>query len=223
MLSLERGDVGFAQRGVGGLDYKPTAIGHRVARIEAKIEQRIFELIGVGVCTPQPVGQHGLENDCLANRSTQQLANVRDEFVGVQGLRRQRLLAREGEETCRQRGRAPCALHRHIPSPLHSGQSERIGQVRHLATDDVEAAHDQGQQIVEIVRDAPRQLPNRVHLLRLMQLLFKTTPLRHVVGADNDAAESARLLGRWRNNRLDHRVALGSLVSVRRSRLKACR
>ena len=43
------------------------------------------------------------------------------------------------------------------------------------------------------MRDAAGQLSNRLHLLRLMQLLFKTTPLRHVVGADNDAAKRAQL------------------------------
>ena len=67
------------------------------------------------------------------------------------------------------------------------------------------------------MRDATGQLSNRVHLLRLMQLLFKTTPLCHVMGADNDAAGGARLLRRRRNNGLDHLVALDSLISVRRS------
>ena len=43
---------------------------------------------------------------------------------------------------------------------------------------------------------AASQLSNRVHLLRLMQLLFKMTPFRHIVGADNDPAKRARLLGR---------------------------
>ena len=45
------------------------------------------------------------------------------------------------------------------------------------------------------MRNATRQLSNRFHLLRLMQLLFKTTPLRHVAGADNDAAKRAKLPG----------------------------
>src|ERR1700722_12550991 len=72
------------------------------------------------------------------------------------------------------------------------------------------------------MRNATRQLPNRVHLLRSMQLLFKTTAVRNIVGADNDPAKRAKLLGRRRNNSLDHLVALGSLVSVGRSCPKAC-
>jgi hypothetical protein len=55
-----------------------------------------------------------------------------------------------------------------------------------------------------------------------MQLLFKTTALRNIVGADNDPAKRAKLLGRRRNNSLDHLVAPGSLVSVGRSCPKAC-
>ena len=75
--------------------------------------------------------------------------------------------------------------------------------------------------MLKSLRDATRQLANRVHLLRLMQLLFKTTPLRHIAGADNDAAKRAKLPGRRRDNSLNHGIALGSLVSVGRSRLKA--
>jgi hypothetical protein len=54
-----------------------------------------------------------------------------------------------------------------------------------------------------------------------MQLLFKTTSLRDIVGADNDPVESARFLRRWGDNGLDHLFALSSLISVRCSRLEA--
>ena len=154
--------------------------------------------------------QHGLENDCFADafdaagRKRPRRVCWRPRPADVSACCREKASRRVVNEAARC---APC-IAISLPS-FHSGQSKRIGQVRHLATDDVEAADDQGQQIVEIVRDAARQLPDRVHLLRLMQLLLKTTSFGHVVGADDDAAESAGLLGRRRNNRLDHRVALG--------------
>ena len=71
------------------------------------------------------------------------------------------------------------------------------------------------------MRDAARELSDRLHLLRLMQLLLETTSFRHVVGADDDAARRAGLLRRRRNNRLDHGVALSSFVSVWRSLTQA--
>jgi hypothetical protein len=55
-----------------------------------------------------------------------------------------------------------------------------------------------------------------------MQLLLETTSFGHVVGADDNPTRRAGLLRRRRNNRLDDRVALYSLVLVRRALAQTC-
>jgi hypothetical protein len=56
----------------------------------------------------------------------------------------------------------------------------------------------------------------------LLQLLLETPALRHVVRADDNPTWRAGLLRRRRNNRLDDRVALSSLVSVCRALAQTC-
>jgi len=88
-----------------------------------------------------------------------------DQFVGVHGLRIERLLARERQQTLGQ-----------LRRPLRADQCivERAFGARldDAALGDAEIADDDGQEIVEVVRDAAGQLADRFHLLRLPQRLF---------------------------------------------------
>ena len=76
------------------------------------------------------------------------------------------LSAREGEELPRQLGAtlrgalAACAMRRER-SIRRRGASEQL-----------EVPEDRGEEIVEVVRDAAGELPDRLHLLRLAQRLF---------------------------------------------------
>ena len=95
--------------------------GHRIARVDGQVEDRGLELAGVGMDAPQAAGQHGLEPDGLAERAAQQVGDAADELVGVDRLGRQRLLAREGQQPLRQRGRALRAVDRRIDELAHVG------------------------------------------------------------------------------------------------------
>ena len=44
------------------------------------------------------------------------------------------------------------------------------------------------------MRDAAGELSDRLHLLRLMQLLLETTSFRHIVSADDDPTAARRAL-----------------------------
>ena len=52
----------------------------------------------------------------------------------------------------------------------------RVRQMDELAVDGVEPAEHQRQQVVEVVRDAAGELAQRLHLLRLAQLLLEAAP-----------------------------------------------
>ena len=69
------------------------------------------------------------------------------------------------------------------------------GSCVELAVDGVEPAEHQRQHVVEVVRDAAGELAERLHLLRLAQLLLEAPAFGHVAGADDDAPRFPSRLG----------------------------
>ena len=154
-------DVGLVQRGVRRLDGELSALRHGVPRVDGEIEDRALQLVLVGLDRPQARRKHALELDLLAERPVQELRHVPDENVEVERLRLERLSPREGEQAAGQPRRALGALERHGDAAIDS----RF--VAPAPPDDVETADDEGEEIVEVVRDAPGELADRLHLLGL--------------------------------------------------------
>ena len=154
-----------------------------------------------------------LRHDRLAERPLKKFAQGGDEGVGIDPLRLQRLPAREGQQPARQRPRPLHALKRERRRLLDPRSCLRLGKLRHLAVDRVETAEDDGQHVVEVVRHAAGELAQRIHLLRLTELLLKSAPLGHVVGADHDAAGIALLARNRRRHRLDDLAGMDPLVA----------
>ena len=93
------------------------------------------------------------------------------------------LLAGEGQHSLRQRRAAFGRGHRIVEIAAD------IRAVRHALAGKVEAADDDGEQIVEIMGDAAGQLADRVHLLRLddgvtrgVERLLRFAPFGQVAG-----------------------------------------
>jgi hypothetical protein len=144
---------------VHGLDNEAPARGHRIAGVDRQIEQRALALGEVGRGEPEIAGKAGVDDDVLAQGTTQEFDHAGDHGVGVDRLRPQGLAPRKGEEAGGQRGGTKGARHRDVGrAPLG-----RIGRQPPLQT--LDPAHDDGQQIVEIMRDAAGELPDRLHLL----------------------------------------------------------
>ena len=94
-------------------------------------------------------------------------------------LRLQRLLAREGEQLAHQAGGA----HRVLPHLVDLGEGGIAGRVAHQQQ--IAIADDRLQQIVEVVRDAARELADRLHLLRLRELRLERLLLGGVDEIEN--------------------------------------
>ena len=109
----------------------------------------------------------------LAERAAQQVGHAGDELVASTGSRLQRLPAREGEQPLRQRGRA---LRAAASAMSTAGAAAGRRPSAQAALEQVEIAEDDGQQVVEVVRDAAGELADRLHLLRLQQLLRGPVP-----------------------------------------------
>ena len=109
-----------------------------------------------------------LDLDLRPDRAPDQVRHAEDELVDVGRLGVERLAPREGEEAVRQRCRA-------LRGPL--GCDEVAIEVVdpplcHALLQEVQAARDAGQQVVEIVREAAGELAHSLHLLALAQRLL---------------------------------------------------
>jgi hypothetical protein len=63
-----------------------------------------------------------------------------------------------------------------------------------LGEDEAGAAHNHGQEIIEIVRDATRQQTNALQLLRLPQAFFDLPPLGDLHAHANEADRVAAIV-----------------------------
>ena len=177
------------------------ALRHRVARIDREIENRQLELIGIDPRRRQSLRNVKPQRDARPQRALEQIAHALDQPTQIDRHRAQILLARERQQPLGQRSAALGALHRAIDQPMQT----RI--VRQALAQQVEIAHHRHQQIVEVMRDAAGELPDRLHLLRLAQLLLRLFAGRDFLHQVGGALLDALLEGR---GQFRQRRALGS-------------
>ncbi len=118
-----------------------------------------------------PGARIGVNLDPLADRSVEQVDHAADQRVDVDHLGLQRLASGEGEQLAGQRRGARRGLDHRLgeADPLVLGEAR---PAQHVGR-----ALDHGQEIVEIVSDAAGQLAERLHLVRLAQLVLGLGPL----------------------------------------------
>jgi hypothetical protein len=132
---------------------------------------------GAGGCPPAPATGPGRGRSparCSPDGPAQHVLHLRDEVVQRRRLEVQHLLPAEREELAGERGgRFPGFPD--LPELGRPGVSGlRAGE------EDVAVADDDGQQVVEVVRDPSRQAPHRLHLLRLPELFLQPHAVRDV-------------------------------------------
>ena len=114
-----------------------------------------------------------LQRHVLAQKPSQHVGHVADDFIHVQSLGLDELAAAEGEQLPRQAGGALGGLGDLLRGArrrfLQSGRHQQRG-----------VAVNDGEDVVEIVRDAAGKLADGLHFLRLAQLLLQP-PLRRDV------------------------------------------
>jgi len=119
------------------------------------------------------------------------LQRALDRLVEIQDLPGDGLLARERQQLARQVGRPFCGT---LDFPEIGAERQR--RIRVLERQ-LHVSHDHAEHVVEVVRHASRQPPDRLHLLRLEQLRLKGFLLRFRPLAFGDVAarhhESVRL------------------------------
>ena len=153
---------------VGGLDGDAPAIRHRVAGVDAEVEQRILELARIDQHRPQPARGHHFEGDRRADGAAEQILHAHHQPVHVGGLRVQGLAPREGEQAVGQRRRALGGTLRGVDVAVDLGDPP----LREAGLQQFERAGDAGEQIVEVMGEPAGELAHRLHLLALAQGLL---------------------------------------------------
>ena len=161
-----------------GLHGDRAAARHGVAGVQEDVEQRHLGLGRVDAGVPEVRGEVLPQDDVVAQRPLGHLAHALDEAVDVEEAPLQPLLAREGEQLMGQLGGPlggvanglACAAQ---PPDIDAGMVDQ--RQHHLVV-----ARDDLQEVVEIVRDAARELPEALHLLGLMQALLRVAAAGHV-------------------------------------------
>ncbi len=147
-----------------GLEHQPTALFHRVARVDGEVDHHLLELARVGLDAAQIGSQFEHQLDLIADQTLQHLVHVRQHPVDVEHLALHHLPAAEREQLPRQhRGRLPGAVH------LQDVGADRM-VLAELLDHELAVPEDAGEQVVEVVRDAAGELADRFHLLRLAEL-----------------------------------------------------
>ena len=143
---------------------KAAALRHSVAGIEAEIQQRQFQLIGIDPDVRNLRLEMQLDADRRSERSLQHFQHAVHQLAHIDGLWPQFLAPRKREQAFGQGG----AALRAFPGGLQIALRPRIIELS--AGQIVQAAHDAHQQIVEVVRQTAGQLTQAFHLLHFMHL-----------------------------------------------------
>ena len=136
----------------------------------------------IGVHHPGFRVQRDTHLHVFAHQAPQHRPHLLHHAVEIQHARFEDLLAAEGQQLPGQSRGALSGL-----VDLHEAGPQRIARAQ-LAEQQLAVAVDHRQQVVEVVRHAARQPPDRFHLLRLLELGFQRLALGNVMRDDLHAA-----------------------------------
>ena len=92
------GHVARRKLDIGGGDGELPALGHRIARVDREVQQRVLELRRIDQAFPQAAGHHRLELDRLAEGPVQHVVETAHEAAEIDHLGLERLPPAEGQE-----------------------------------------------------------------------------------------------------------------------------
>ncbi len=157
--------VGLVEDGEFRGDRDGPAARHRVARVDGEVEQRALQLSGVDEGGRQVVREPQRRVDSRADRALEDRGEREDAVGDVHGSGLEGLAASEGEQLVRELGPA-----RRCGRDEREHRGALVGEAR-LLVERLRAADDHGEEVVEVVRDAPGEAADGLHALGLRQLL----------------------------------------------------
>jgi len=183
-----------------GFNDEFSAAGHGVGGVDGEIEKDLFDLTGVGEDAAERIAAAHVEFDVFAKKSLEEAAGFHDEVVEIEDAGLKQLPAAESKQLAGERGGAVGDF-----ADLLAIGPGGIGGLD-LIEGEVAVALDDGEEIVEIVRDAAGETAEGVHFLRLAKLVFELfalgfIALKSAAHAGKGACERAQFVatdgGEW--------------------------
>ena len=169
-------------------DRQLAARGHRVARVDGEVDDRLGKLPRVGHDRWHAGTDLRPQRHIVSEQTLEHAPEADDRFVHVEDARLEQLFPAEGEQLSGD-GRGPFGG---TPDLLDVQARGVIGG--HLAEGELRIAADCRQRVVEVVRDAAREPADGFELLRLAQLFFELPTVRAVLhGADHANRSAGRV------------------------------
>jgi hypothetical protein len=133
-----------------GPDGQNTAFWHGIARVHGKVDQGDLELGGVELDRPERRIEVELDPNVASQRLHEHIVHADDQRIHVDHLGLERVLAPEGQQLAGQ----PTSLLDGSQCVLDETRSPLLGR----PPQQIEIAHDDGEQVVEVVGDAAGEL-----------------------------------------------------------------
>ena len=168
-----------------GPDRQIAAAGHGVGGVDDEVDEHLLELAAVAFERQLARLGHQRQTDVLAHEAAKQGGGAGHDVVEVDPLRSSQLASREQQELSGQRRTAP-DVGLHLAHGL--GELTRVGAAR---LERLGRRQQRLQQVVEVVRNAAGEAPDRLHLLHVADPLLELVTRRDVAKDDEDRGMSA--------------------------------
>ncbi len=166
------GRVGSVQADGFGGDGDPAGAGDGVTGVDTEVGEDLVELRGVHAHRPDLLAGLPDQVDVLADEAAEHLQGGVHTAVQIEHLRVDRLPPGKGEYLAGDLGGAGGG----VGDLREIGVQGGVG--RHLVQGDLRIAEDDTQHVVEIVRHAPGQPADGLHLLAVEELVLQSLPFR---------------------------------------------
>ena len=183
--SLEAGEA-LVHPEPAGAELEPPAVRETVARAARHLQQHLLQLARVRQDGLQVRLERGHHLHPAADDAADRAHGPADQAVEVQRAGRQDLAPAEGEQLAGQSGRAVGGLLdlRHV--------APRLGRERRVVQQQGDVAQDSGEQVVEVVGHAVRQLGEALGALQLPHPLLALPSVGDVLGDADQPGEASR-------------------------------
>ena len=166
---------------VASADTDDAARRHRVTRVDRQIDDSDFKFIDVDGDRPKPILQLNVDADISRDRRRQNITEAVEAFPEVDGFWLERPPASKSQQSASQIFGAGGRDFDRVNRAFVLWVTQPALEVLRIA------AYDH-QHVVEVVGDAAGQLAERVHLLRLRQLLLRALQRELAFAAFGDVA-----------------------------------
>ena len=167
--------VRLVQSDVRSLDCQHASRGHRIPGVDYEVQDDLLDVTRVRLDPSDRLLGEGDQLHVLSDEPLEHLLHAREKLVQVEHPGLDNLLPAEHQELSGETSRSQRCL-----SNFVYVRSQRVGGLE-IVENQLSVAEDDGEHVVEVVRDPAGETPDRFHLLRLSELFL--APAKSLLGA----------------------------------------